>query len=257
MDFTRVRRRFSVSLHRETPRKLALLAARRKVALGLVLACVVIDSVITWHGMSFVWRALIDEPCHLATALVVLGAITRFRGHPPDAKFCWAMLASSVLIDLDHLPLEFGSSVLTAGTPRPYTHALWVVVVLAAATLAARYGFKAVQMAPLTTAEHVLAGATTGISAHFLRDVATAQMAVWWPLSDTAVQIPYWWYPTALLVLVAVPLAGWRKDGPIEAGRTERPMASANEPRGRSDQLMLDPTPFHGWLATEIKGDHG
>ena len=71
------------------------------------------------------------HPCHLATAMIVLGALTRWRGHPTDSRFVWAMLGASVLIDLDHLPLEFGSSILTAGTPRPYTHALWVVAVLA------------------------------------------------------------------------------------------------------------------------------
>ena len=37
-----------------------------------------------------------------------------------------------MLIDLDHVPLALGSRVWTGSPPRPYTHALWVVAVLAA-----------------------------------------------------------------------------------------------------------------------------
>lgn len=61
-------------------RWLARLVSKRIVSLALIAAIVTADHTIPWHGMSFVPRALIDEPCAIATALVVLGAITRFRG---------------------------------------------------------------------------------------------------------------------------------------------------------------------------------
>ncbi len=61
------------------------------------------------------------------------------RPTSPDPKSGWSMLACSVLVDVDHLPLQFGSSVITAGTARPYTHALWLVAVLIVAALAARH----------------------------------------------------------------------------------------------------------------------
>ena len=78
------------------------------------------------QGSGTVPRAIADEPRHAAIALVILGSLTRFRGTPLDAKFGWPVLACPVLIDADHLPLEVGSPVLTAGIARPYFHALWM-----------------------------------------------------------------------------------------------------------------------------------
>ena len=186
---------------------LAELVAQRTVSLALVIAIVIADVTIAWHGFGFVAKALVDEPCHLATALVILGAITRVRGTPPKPAFGWTMLACSVLIDLDHLPAEFGSSILTAGTARPYTHALWVVVVLiAGAVVARRWPQRNVTPGAATTAL-ILGGAAWGVSAHLLRDVATAPISLWWPVTTAAVEIPYWCYVLALLVVIAIPPA--------------------------------------------------
>jgi hypothetical protein len=101
------------------------------------------------------------------------------------------MLVCSNAIDLDHLPLEFGSSELTAGTPRPYTHALWLVVLLGLAALSARaWSRRAGTQASATTA-FVLFGAGCGVSDHFLRDIATRQMSLWWPITNVPVGVPY------------------------------------------------------------------
>lgn len=169
------------------------------MSFGLAAVCVFADRAIAWHGLGFTPRAVIDEPCHMATALVVLGALTRLRGRAPHPTFIAAMLACSVLIDLDHLPLEFGSTVLTVGTARPYTHALWVLALLIAAAAAAR------RWSSKPTRAYLLAGAAWGVGAHFLRDVATAPMSLWWPVSDVAVQVPYWWYVLALALIVVLP----------------------------------------------------
>lgn len=186
---------------------LARLVAQRAVSLALVIAIAITDVTISWHGFGFVAKALVDEPCHLATALVVLGAITRVRGTPPKPAFGWTMLACSVLIDLDHLPAEFGSSILTAGTARPYTHALWVVLVLiAGAVVARRWPQRNVTPGAATTAL-ILGGAAWGVSAHLLRDVATAPISLWWPVTTAAVEIPYRCYVLALLVVIAIPPA--------------------------------------------------
>jgi inner membrane protein len=185
--------------------RVASFAASRVASLILAAAIVAADYAIPWHGMGFVPRALIDEPCHLATALVVLGAITRVRGSSPNPVFGWAMLVCSVLIDVDHLPLEFGSWALTQGTPRPYTHALWTVIVLLLGALAARSWSRRAHTSASVTTRRVLVGATWGVSAHFLRDIATAPMAFWWPLSDVSVEVPYWWYVLAMLVIIAIP----------------------------------------------------
>jgi inner membrane protein len=185
--------------------------ARRWVGVLLAAYAFGTDRLIAWHGLGFVLRGLIDEPAHIATALVVLGAITRFRGSPPEPKFCATMLICSVLIDVDHLPAEFGSYALTDGTPRPYTHALWTVLVLILAWWVARYLARRNGRPRPATAELVLAGAAWGLAAHFLRDIATAPMSFWWPVTDMSVEVPYWWYVVALFVIIVL--------GPIRRGQ--------------------------------------
>ena len=189
--------------------RLARFFSRREISLALIVAIAVIDLAIPWHELGFLPRGLVDEPCHLATAGIVLGAITRLRGSPPSRHFGWAMLAFSVLIDLDHLPLEFGSSILTAGTPRPYTHALWVVVLLAVTATALGYRSRQVGTSAARAVAAILAGGAWGVASHFLRDVATAPVSIWWPVSNAAVEVLYGWYLGALLVIVAIPL--WRQ----------------------------------------------
>jgi len=195
-------------------RSLARLAAKRWVSLALIVCILIVDLAIPWagwsnlprwQGLSFVPRAFVDEPCAMATALIVLGAITRIRAAPPDPKFGWSLIAWSVLIDIDHLPQEFGTSVLTDGTPRPYLHALWVLLLLVLAILVAGYWFRRANTPTAVATMQILAGTACGIAAHFIRDVATAPMSLWWPVTKTAVQEPYWWYVVELLVIVAVP----------------------------------------------------
>jgi hypothetical protein len=182
---------------------LASHVARRWVSLSLIGCILSVDLALPWQGWGFTVRALLDEPCHQATGLICLGAITRFRGCPPDPRFGWTMLICSNAIDLDHLPLEFGSSVLTAGTPRPYSHALWVVVVLG---LAARAWSRHAGTRASATTVLVLFGAACGVSDHFLRDIATAQMSLWWPITSAPVQVPYWWYVAAIVVIAVIPV---------------------------------------------------
>src|SRR5215831_5291017 len=119
--------------------RLIAICAHRGLSLALAAAIAVTDHVVHQQQLPFLWQGLMDEPCHLATAMIVLGALARWRGRPPGSRFVWAMLSASVLIDLDHLPLEFGSSVLTVGTPRPYTHALWLLALLVVTAAAARH----------------------------------------------------------------------------------------------------------------------
>lgn len=191
--------------------------------------------------MDFAMRGLLDEPAHVATALIILGAIVRLRGTPPDPRFSWTMLACSVLIDVDHLPAEFGSYDLTSGTPRPYPHALWVVIVLILAWAIARYlAIRAARSRP-ATAELILSGAAWGITAHFARDIATAPMSFWWPVTDMPVQVPYWWYLAALTVLIVL--------GPIRRGGLQTGLArtaagndaSTQKPDGTAAASALGP----------------
>jgi hypothetical protein len=182
----------------------AATAAKRWVGVLLALYALATDGLTGWHSMNFVMRGLLDWPAHLATAIVILGALIRVRGALPDQRFGWTMLACSVLIDLDHLPDEFGSEVLTNGTPRPYTHALWTVLAIALAWMVARFLVIRSRRPRPATGELVLAGAAWGVAAHFVRDIATAPMSFWWPVTDSAVEVPYWWYVLALAVMIAI-----------------------------------------------------
>lgn len=221
---------------------LVRLSSRRRVSLALVVVIALTDHSIHWQGLGFVPRALFDEPCHLATAVVVLGAFTRWRGRPPTRWFIWAMLSSSVLIDADHLPVAFGSAAWTDGTPRPYTHALWVVAVLAAvAALAARRSpVPGRARAPAATG--IFAGAAWGVAAHFLRDMATAPIALWWPVSRAGVQVPYTWYLVTLAVLALMPLPqrAWRDSGDGGGGRQVQ-LAGPGTPSSASQQQAAGP----------------
>jgi hypothetical protein len=183
---------------------------------GVILAVLtaVIDTRVNWSSYGFLPRALVDEPLHLATAVIALGAYTRWRGRPPRAAAAWGMLAASVLIDLDHLPEEFGSYALTEGTSRPYTHALWVIAVLAAAAVLAGRRARASDTArpgaapggaraALTAA--AATGAAWGIALHFLRDATTSAISLWWPVSDAGVHVPYLVYLVPLLALAVAP----------------------------------------------------
>jgi inner membrane protein len=188
----------------------AAIAAKRWIGILLALYAFGTDALTGWHGMNFAMRGLLDEPAHLATALVILGALVRVRGALPDPHFGWTMLACSVLIDLDHLPAEFGTGALTNGTPRPYTHALWTVIALTLAWATARFFVIRSGRSRPATVELILAGAAWGVAAHFVRDIATAPMSFWWPVTDIAVQVPYWWYVVALSVIIAI--------GPVRRG---------------------------------------
>jgi len=185
--------------------RLIAICAHRGLSLALAAAIAVTDHVVHQQQLPFLWQGLMDEPCHLATAMIVLGALARWRGRPPGSRFVWAMLSASVLIDLDHLPLELGSAMLTVGTPRPYTHALWVLVLLVVAAAAARWRHRASGSTRAENAALIAAGAAWGVAAHFLRDVATAPIALWWPVSSADVQVPGYWYLAALLVLATLP----------------------------------------------------
>jgi inner membrane protein len=165
-------------------------AIRSTASRATLAACVLaLDGVIRLVQPGYAVLGLLDEPAHLATTALFLSA-TVGRRWPRRA---WvAALLSSVLIDLDHLPAAAGFDVLTDGTPRPYTHSITTVGCLLALALVTR---------PRPAAA-VLLGCAAGVGAHLVRDVATAPVALWWPLSDDGLRVSYGYY--LLLMVVAV-----------------------------------------------------
>ena len=85
------------------------------------------------------------------------------------------------------LPLEFGSSVLTVGTARLYFHAHRIMAALIVAMVVARYWSLRAKTPASSATVYILAGVARGVSAHFLRDVATAPISPRWPVTKATV----------------------------------------------------------------------
>jgi membrane-bound metal-dependent hydrolase YbcI (DUF457 family) len=132
---------------------------------------------------QFALVGIVDWVAHVATG-VVLVALVR-----PPRRMAAAILVCSVVLDVDHLPLELGSDVLTAGTPRPYTHSLLTLLVVLAIAAATR--------------SQIALGAFVGLAGHLFRDLGTGDgVALLWPLSDAGMSIPFAVY-VAVLALAA------------------------------------------------------
>lgn len=145
-------------------------------------------------GMSRLEVGARDEPAHLATSLLVLLALlgpARMRRHPVETT---TMCASSVLIDVDHVPLyvDFPVDVAVAGG-RPFTHSLSTVAALGGLAGALRWR------------RRLLACASAGVGLHFVRDIATGPgLPLWWPWEQRNRSLPYQVYSRTLLALATV-----------------------------------------------------
>ncbi len=133
---------------------------------------------------------LIDEPAHLATCAIALLAVLALTGARLPPRFLLAALVSSVAIDLDHIPGYLGTHLLTGSMPRPYTHSLLLVVVLAAVgVLTKRKDLRPIWL-----------GVAFGVATHLTRDLATGPgVAFLWPFVVVPIKIPYALYAGSLL----------------------------------------------------------
>jgi membrane-bound metal-dependent hydrolase YbcI (DUF457 family) len=166
----------------------------------LLVAVAADDALLVPRAPSYTVLGLLDEPAHLATSLVLLAAITAvaaWRGALVPAAFVAGVVLAGNLIDIDHAPQVLGSDVITAGTPRPYSHSLLTLILLAVGWLSARgLGWR--------RGAEIVAGAGIGVAGHLLRDLGTAPVALFWPVSDRGVSIPYPAYLAALAFGVGV-----------------------------------------------------
>lgn len=169
----------------QRPRPLSHRAAR---AIAAPILVVLLD-VALGRSPSRVVEALLDETAHATTALLLLDAL-----HPQTSRpAATAAGLASVLLDADHVPLEFFDwQFLTRGTGRPYTHSL--IPIAACLALAGR--------AP--SRRRRLAFATAfGFATHLLRDMATGGAPFFWPFTRAAIRYPYALYVAAMLVAAA------------------------------------------------------
>ena len=155
------------------------------LALAVVLLLDVVARSRSWGTLMI---GVLDEPAHVATALLVLLAVAgpcRLLAYP---RISGAAVVGSVAIDLDHVPLYAGLPVDVAGG-RPFTHCLLTAVVLAAAGGAVR------------SWRPILLGLATGVLLHLLRDLPTGPgVSLFWPVSSTRFEMPYVAYAIVLAV---------------------------------------------------------
>jgi hypothetical protein len=145
--------------------------------MGRSLKCLAVigaaDYVIRRRSPSWFQVGLLDEPAHVATAILL---------HPrrPSAAY----LAGSVLPDLDHVPLAFRKP--EVGSPRPRTHSLYMVV-------------------PAALLSRELAA---GMLAHFVRDLAGRPGVPL--LGRTPIGVPYAAYAVLVLATAYSRSRPWR-----------------------------------------------
>jgi len=129
---------------------------------------------------------LIDEPAHLATALLVQANLEN-----PDPVWAASLVAGSVAPDVDHVPLIPVRHTIKADDPRPALHTLFAPAAVAAAGCFAR-----------ERTRQALLGLAAGICAHFLRDLATGTgLAVIQPLARRRIRLPRRSYQAAMMLL--------------------------------------------------------
>lgn len=156
-------------------------------ALALLLG---LDTFLHRREPSRLLAGILDESAHAITAGLLVTALPLPRAEP----FLRGVLAGAILLDLDHLPGEFGWPILTRGSGRPVVHSLPTVAAL----------LLAAALSP-TRRRIVLQGAACGVLTHFLRDMATGGVPLRWPIDKRRVKIPYGVY---LLLLAGAGLRG-------------------------------------------------
>lgn len=169
--------------------RIGLLTFRTSFFAGLTIFLV--DVMTDRLAPSLVIAGLLDEAGHVATAIILMAAVTRRLTGTFTGTFIVAALVAVLAIDIDHVPREvFGWAGITAGAPRPYPHSLITPLITGMWALRARH-----------SGRDLAAGLTFGLLTHLLRDAATGSgLALFWPLTKRVVEMTYAFYVGILLV---------------------------------------------------------
>lgn len=153
-------------------------------ALPAVALILVADALLANNDLPRPVVALLDELAHLATAFLLLSALSAVGSRP----FAVGAGLGAIGIDGDHVPGEFGWDIITRGTGRPVTHSL------------ATYGALLLLACALPGAARTATmGTACGVLAHLVRDLGTGGVPLLWPASKRRVRAPYGAYLATLL----------------------------------------------------------
>jgi membrane-bound metal-dependent hydrolase YbcI (DUF457 family) len=169
--------------------------------IGLAPVCIFLaDLILRDTGLPRLLQAVLDESGHILTDTLFLGAGLSVLGHGDLRLWFGPTLIGAVLIDADHVPLEFfGWASFTEGATRPYSHSLSVILTLSVAS--------ALLHRPWDGRVQAVA---FGLATHLVRDMATGGVPLVWPLSRVTVEIPY---PLYAALLVGATLLWVRRRG--------------------------------------------
>ncbi len=176
-------------------------ASRSPVVPVLLLAVVlVLDAVAGSRRWPVPAAALLDEPAHLATAVLVLVAVAGPRWLRIHRRFAAAACIASVAIDVDHVPLYAHVRHIAVDGGRPFTHSLSTVAVLLGLALLVR------GRRPAWAGE--VAGVAVGVALHLFRDLASGPgVSLFWPVYVPGLHLPYGAYAVLLGVAAAAGVA--------------------------------------------------
>lgn len=212
-DFTRLCRRIWDLLYDCLARLVAF--SRQRIPLLAVIGIILIviaDAFTTRIRVSQPVDAVFDEPAHIATGLLLLGFLPASFRARYGLDGLLGVLLGSVLIDIDHLPQEFGHEFLTRGTDRPYPHSLLTLFIVLVVVALLR-----------GTWRRIGCGFAFGLATHFLRDLATNRVPLGWPLTNHGFHLPYFLYAGVMLLALAMVL--WRDGRKIALyDRRQRPI---------------------------------
>jgi inner membrane protein len=166
-----------------------------------------------FKAQSYLLLGVIDEPAHFLTSVIVVlaaASVLSLCGRRLATAAVVGVLLAGNLIDADHLPQVMGSEILTVGTPRPYSHSLATVLLLLALAALVHLSRPARKTGGwASTLSAFLAGSALGVVGHLGRDLGTATVSVFWPLTNRAFGYSHGLYLTALLVLSVIPFPCW------------------------------------------------
>ena len=158
---------------------------------AVVSAVAFLDVFVRGHNNLAV-HGVADEVGHLITGLM-FATVLMMSGVPLSLP--WALIGS-VAIDIDHLPWLVNWINQPDHLSRSVTHSFATVLVIAGIGLADRKRWM------------IWYSLAVGTLVHLLRDLATGNVRLWWPLSDDIHLISYYGYSFSLGVAGAIIIAG-------------------------------------------------
>lgn len=159
----------------------------------LLLLVIGLDAIAGWRRWHVLAAGLLDEPAHLATALLVLLAVAGPRWLARHRSFTLAACIAAVAIDVDHIPLYARVPHIAVDGGRPFTHSLLTVAVLLLVALVFR------------RSRTVALALGAGVALHLFRDLASGPgVSLFWPFHAAGLHLPYGAYLAVLVAAAAV-----------------------------------------------------